>query len=245
MADAPRPQVTGARKAWWKGLTSFTIPGWQNLNSNIDRFCIALSVNSMKSAHLGPDRPPVYASRERLYLMSYMEAILEPACGVITSTYDNRVLPALPTVEETWGANAPIAIVDGDAVRHFWDNLTHHQYGANVDCATMSKQVTTADARATKKIHYTNAQFTFLLALGKRGDMTNNYCTSAFRSIQTELGIDDLELFMEDVSWLATAMINPTNLAGSPAWAAVFKAVNAAANDDAQVFVSQQISSLL
>ena len=57
---------------------------------------------------------------------------------------------------------------------------------------------TTADQLATALPNYTSAQFTFLISLAKRGDLTENFACKTQSGLAMEVDIEALEIYRSE-----------------------------------------------
>ena len=77
----------------------------------------------MKSRVMRAQRYPMYASVERIRIISYIEAALDHASPVIVSTWPNSVMPGIPTVVDTWYPEPLPMRQGGTPIAHLWDCL--------------------------------------------------------------------------------------------------------------------------
>ncbi|ESO00213.1 hypothetical protein HELRODRAFT_176053 [Helobdella robusta] len=208
--------VVQAAPSYWTGYTSNAMPGWAALNSDTRRFAVAFLFNSLKARHLGARKPAWMDSTERIRLISYLEAILEPTCPLIIGSCPAAApgaaiaLPAATEVDPAAPAGTP-----------FQDQLvmTYRAGGAAATWAGDVTTVTLPQALAAQAEHYMSAQFTFVLALAKKGDRTRQFSAKATRGLQLELGLSNLEIYSDEVAWIATRVINSASLPTEAAWA--------------------------
>ncbi|ESO05718.1 hypothetical protein HELRODRAFT_171381 [Helobdella robusta] len=219
--------IVQAAPSLWTGYTSSAMPGWAALNTDTRMFAVAFLFNTLKARHLGARKTAWTDSTERIRLISYLEAILDSACPLIVRSRPAVapgaavVLPAATEIDPA----APSGTT-------FQDQLVR-TYGAGGGAATWAGDIVTVtlpQALAAQAEHYMSAQFTFVLALAKKGDMTRQFSVKATRSLQLELGLSNMEIYSDEVAWIATRVINSASLPTEASWAALFASVLAGNN---------------
>ena len=234
---APPTIIAGSDKNWWNGLTSSTYPAWHLIHADIQWYCVAFAINSLKSQVMLRRQYPMFASTERIRVISYMEAVLDPTCPVILGSYPGRVCPATPLVANIWPGQPPVPMRQGQNAMpedHFWDCFVSHQGPIQGQAVPLNDDVmqdyTTADQLATALPNYTSAQFTFLISLAKRGDMTENFARKTQAGLAMEVDIEALEIYRSECRWIANRVVASANMS-SPEWGALFASIIQAAPD--------------
>ena len=216
--------LTPSIQDWWSALTSHLFSEWANVNDELSRFAIALTLNSLKASYLGSRKPAIFSSSERVCLMSYIEAIFSDQAPIVQSTWGSNICPPEPDPAKIF---AKLAIPGTATVTKsdIWDELAHLYLGQTGTArATDFVKTFLKDVIAMGKVRekFVNAQYTFLLGIAKKGDLTNQFSSKAIQGLQTALGLENIELYKEELSWCAHWALRNIGYTESDQWERLF-----------------------
>ena len=120
----------------------------------------------------------------------------------------------------------PTGILAGGAT--VWDEMVFN-YGAQPS-ETLTSIYFPAMCRdplviATNKTRYLNAQFTFVLALAKKGDMSGKFSNCAISSLQEQMNLRSMEVYHTEFSWLTLFVVRNCGFTTSTEWQTLFDTI--------------------
>ena len=197
--------LSASAQDWWSALTSHAFVDWPNARDELTRFAMALILNSLKVNFLGPRKPAMFATSERVCLMSYIEAIFSNQAPIIQATWSATTCPADPTAITVFPKPVIVAAT-GIPASDIWDELVHaylSQTGSTRATDYVKSYLADPVLMGKTREKFVNAQYSFLLGVAKKGDLTNQFSSRAIRALQSALGLENIELYKEDMSWCA------------------------------------------
>lgn len=233
MANFMRAQVFEAiisdRAVWTSALTSHVAPGWNGLRNVAERFAVAFAINTFKAKLSGSVKPSLFQNTERIRLMSYMEAFCADTADFLVATWGGTVPPASPqTVPAMYLPTQPTAqpSTGSPTAPSFFDQIAMSiTQNPSETWAQLTGVLVSPAALDAQREHLRNSQYTFIFALAKKGDATQRFTSKAIRGMQTELGIDSIDIYAQELNWLCQKVIRTAKLTDHTAWSDLFDAV--------------------
>ena len=219
------PFTSGVVIDWWNMLTSRQAPGWGNLTTVYGRFLLAFSVNTMKAMHLGTGKGHLFSNKERVTLSSYMEAIFLDNCAIISATWNGTSPFQVPAVVPGMFSLSTGLAAGASTV---WDEMIFN-YGAQptgtLATAYFPAMCRDATMIAVNKTRYLNAQFTFVLSLAKKGDMSGKFSNRAISALRDQMNLRTMEVFHLEFAWLALFVVRNCGFTKSSEWKNLFDTI--------------------
>lgn len=225
--------IISDRAVWTSALTTHTAPGWGALRNVSERFAVAFALNSFKAKLSGSVKPALFQNTERIRLMAYMEAFCEDTADFLKATWGGSTVPQAPTTipamylpsqstsqppAATGSAASPPPTLYDLIAKLITQDPTE-------TWAKFSAVITSAQALDAQREHLRNSQFTFIFTIAKKGDATQRFTTKAVRGMQTELGIDSVDIYAQELNWICQKVMRTSKLTDHIAWAALFNTV--------------------
>ncbi|BFZ19759.1 hypothetical protein BsWGS_22798 [Bradybaena similaris] len=221
--------VLHERPTWYSSLTSQQAPTWTSAGTVAQRYAVAYAVNTFKAKAAGSQKPSIFQTPERIRLVSYLEAILEDSSNILKATWGGATPLTTPTSVAASLLPAIIGTTTTTTVTpSFWDEVAQaNSQTPSATWASYSTSILSAPVLNLQLQHFRSAQFTFLFAIAKKGDATQRCTNKAVREIQQELGIDNAEIYSEELYWICQKVT--ANLTTHSEWEALFKKLSSEA----------------
>lgn len=108
----------------------------------------------------------------------------------------------------------------------FWDQVARSITQSPTETwASCTAVLTSTGALDAQREHLRNTQYTFIFALAKKGDATQRFTTKAVRGMQQELGIESIEIYAQELSWLCQKVIRTAQLTTNDARKSLFTSI--------------------
>ena len=127
-------------------------------------------LNTAKSQHTARSKRVIFSTPEQILVASYLEALLEDNADIITASWNQPTIPGVPTISagmfpaSTGQINAANPTLLDKLVFNYWGQKAGTVAGTYLASVLVDPL---AIANATECIM--SAQFTFLLAVAKKG----------------------------------------------------------------------------